>query len=177
MKASKFFVLCIALLCYTHTVKAQRSAYKGSSMAQFNVGFTGSGVFGSFYYGHNFSQTVKGMAGGGMIFGTEADIKYKGLFLDGFGAFSAYKSQSRGSVFNLNLLAGISFIGDFINEFETDQFNKQFSLNYGVLGGLEMEFLAFSQVAISLSGTQRYYIKEEFGHGRYQALAGIKYFF
>lgn len=177
MKWSKNFILTVALLCYFNLLKAQRSAYKGSNMTQFNVGFSGAGIIGSFYYGHNFSQSIRGMAGGGMIFGNEADINYRGLFLDGFGAFSTYKAQSRQSVFNLNLLAGISFIGDFINDFQTDQFDKQFSLNYGGLAGIEMEFLAMKQAALSLSATQRYYIKEEFGHARYQVLAGVKYFF
>lgn len=149
---------------------AQYSRLKNSTSSQLGVGFTDGGIMVNAYYVKTFDQKIKAQFGGGLVFGKFSDIDYKSLFLDGVGSYTL----SGNRLVSLNALAGISFVGDYINSFPSEGYNKQFSFNYGVLGGLEAEFIATRKLSFILSGTQRYYIKKDFGRFRYQVGAGLR---
>ncbi len=162
--AITFFVL-LGANCH-----AQYSRLKNSTSSQIGVGFTDAGLMINAYYVKAFDQRIKAQFGGGLIFGKVADISYKSLFLDGIGTYSLSNSR----LVSVNALLGISFVGDYIDKFESAEYNKQFSFNYGVLGGLEAEFVATRRVSFVLTGTGRYYIKRDFGRLRSQVSAGIR---
>lgn len=162
-------VLAVFVL-FTTKGYAQYSRLKNSSSSQVGVGFTDAGLMINAYYIKSFDQKIRAQFGGGLIFGKFADINYRSLFVDGIGSYTL----SGNRFVSLNALAGISFVGDFINEFESAEYNKQFSFNYGVLGGLEAEFIASRRLSFVLSGTGRYYIKSDFGRMRSQISAGIR---
>lgn len=155
-------------------VSGQGSRLKGAKFFQAGVGFRGPGPLIAAYGGMTFSTNVKGMVGGGIGFGKQADINYKYIFLDGIGSFNFYSANR---IFFLNGQAGVSFNGDIKNEFESLQYDKNFSMNYGVLVGLEAEFYATRNLLFVLSGNERYYIKKDFGNWRYQLGASIRFTF
>ncbi len=138
---------------------------------QLGAGFTGAGPLISGYGGLSFDQRIKGYFGGGLGFGNDADINYKYIFLDGIGSFNL---RSVNRFFYFNALAGVSFAGDLINKFPNEVNTNQFSFNYGVLGGFEAEFYVSRNFAFVLTGTQRYYLRQEFGNWRYQVVAGVR---
>ena len=172
----KFRIVCIAalLLFIYQRGNAQVGRFKGGKSYQVGLGFADAGVLGNFYYGINFDQIVRGSVGGGVIVGKVADVNYKGVFFDGMGSFALYSMRNK---FYINLTGGISFIGDFINKFESESFDKTFSFNYGILGGLESDFYVSRTLVFVLSANQRYYIKKEFGNGRYHLSASVRYAF
>jgi hypothetical protein len=147
---------------------------KGAKFFQAGLGFRGAGPNVSAYGGMTFSPTIKGMVGGGAGLGKQADINYKYFFLDGIGSFTT-KSVNR--LFYFNLQAGLSLNGDLINAFETENYDKKFSFNYGVLGGIEAEFQATRNLEFVLSANQRYYIKKDFGNWRYHVTAAMRFTF
>lgn len=162
----------IALLLMTISLGSfGQGRLKGAKFFQLGLGFRGAGPNASVYGGMSFSPNIKGMVGGGLGLGKTADINYKYIFVDGIGSFTA---RSVNRIFYLNVQAGISFNGDLINDFETQNYNKQFSFNYGVLGGLEAEFQATRNLEFVLSANQRYYIKKDFGNWRYQLGAALR---
>lgn len=159
--------VCSLLAFESH---AQYSRLKNSSSSQIGVGFTDAGLMVNGYYVKAFDQKIKAQFGGGLIFGNVADVSYKSLFLDGIGTYSLSNSR----LVSVSALVGISFVGDFINEFKSAEYDKQFSFNYGVLGGLEAEFVASRRLSFVLTGTGRYYIKRDFGRLRSQVSAGVR---
>lgn len=164
-------ILAVALPLLT---SAQGGRLKGGKFFQAGLGFRGAGPLVSAYGGMTFSTNVKGMVGGGLGIGKQADIDYKFAFLDGIGSFSLY---SVNRTFFINAQAGVSFNADMKNEFESIGYSKNFSLNYGVLGGLETEFYATRNLLFVLSANERYYIKKDFGNWRYQLGAAIRFTF
>lgn len=171
-KSIRRFILVAIGVCYLLGSKsyAQYSRLKNSTSSQIGVGFTDAGLMVNAYYVKAFDQRIKAQFGGGLIFGKFADIGYKSLFLDGIGSYSLSNSR----LVSINALVGISFVGDYIDKFASAEYNKQFSFNYGVLGGLEAEFIATRRLSFVLTGTGRYYIKRDFGRLRSQVSAGIR---
>jgi hypothetical protein len=169
MKLQRIFLL-IGLIVFSHSVQGQYSRLKGASAAQLGVGFTDVGMLVSAHYQRTFDKKIKAGIGGGLVFGTVANIRYKSLFLDASGAYSLHSNQ----LFSFNAIAGISFAGDFKNEFPSDVYNKQFSFNYGILGGAEAEFIATRKLSFALIGIQRYYMRKDFGNLRYHLSAAIR---
>jgi hypothetical protein len=163
-------ILLIGLTVCAHAVQSQYSRLKGASAIQLAVGFTDVGMLVSAHYQKTFDKKIKAGLGGGLVFGTIATIHYKSLFLDGSGAYSLYSNQ----LFSFNAIAGISFVGDFKNEFPSDAYSKQFSFNYGILGGAEAEFVATRKLSFALIGLQRYYMRKDFGNLRYHMSAAIR---
>ena len=167
------FFLLLIFMC-SSAAWSQVGRYKGGKSYQVGAGFTDAGIMANFYYGINFDQTIKGAAGGGVWFGSSNEVNYEGIFLDGLGSYSIYSVRNR---FYFNLIAGISFTGDFISEFKNEKFNKRFAFNYGILGGAELDFYISRTLVFNLTGSQRYYLREDFGQGRYQLFAAIRYTF
>lgn len=171
----KFSVLLLSLsflLLSKNHVNAQ--SLKGGKSFEVGLGFRGSG-FNAFGYGaYALSQLVKVKAGAVLGQGVYEDINYNYLSLDGIGT---YNLKAIRKVLSINALGGISFNGDLINDFETETYDKQFSFNYGVLAGLEGDFQISRSVFFVLSAQQRYYIKKDFGHWRYQIGAAVRYSF
>ncbi|MDZ7664604.1 MAG: hypothetical protein U5K27_04630 [Desulfotignum sp.] len=76
------------------------------------------------------------------------------------------------------LKAEFLFVEDFRNEFNQNTISEErFSLNYGFMGGVEIEIAALRNFGILMIGNARYYIKEDYGKFRYQFLTGIRYAF
>jgi hypothetical protein len=177
MKQTIYCTLTIVLslfltLSLTTQIKAQSRSLRGEKFVQAGIGFRGPGPLISLYGGMTINPTIKGAVGGGFGFGKVADLRYKYMFVDGIGSFGM-KSVNR--IFYLNALAGISFNGDLINDFETEKIDKRFKMNYGVIVGIEAEFHATRKLLFVLSGQQRYYVKKSnFGDWRYQVTAGIR---
>lgn len=162
--------IAIAVSFISQDVSAQYSRLKNSSSSQLGIGFTDAGFMVNAYYIKTFDQKVKAGFGGGLVFGKVSDISYKSVFIDGLGSYSMYSNRFA----SLNAVAGISFVGDIINDFKSDVYDHQFSFNYGVLGGMEAEFTATRSVSFVLSANQRYYVRKEFGNWRYQIGAAIR---
>lgn len=162
------------LLCLLPLSVYSQGRLKGGKFFQAGVGFRGSGPLISSYGGMSFGQNVKGIVGGGFGFGNQPAIKYNYIFLDGIGSFTV---RSVNRVFYLDVQGGITFNGDFISDFKTEGYNKQFSMNYGVIGGLEAEFYASKSLILVLTANERYYIKEDFGRWRFQIGAALRFMF
>jgi hypothetical protein len=164
---SSFFFLALP-----GALAAQTSRLKGAKFAQLGTGFRGAGPLVSGYAGNTFSSNVKGMVGAGFGLSRQADIRYKFLFVDGLAGITLYSFNR--TVF-INGQAGVSFNADIKNKFESRSYQKDFSLNYGALGGIEMEFYASRNLLFVLSGHQRYYVKRDFGHWRYQVGIALRF--
>jgi hypothetical protein len=158
-------IFAIQTNCYS-----QYNKLKGSSSAQVGVGFHDAGLLISAYSLKTFDQKIKAGFGGAFLFGKVADVSYKAICLDGIGTYSLRSTR----FFSLNGVAGLTFIGDFMNDFESEKFKKNFSLNYGVLGGAEGEFIATRKLSFVLGGTYRYYLRKDFGNLRYHLSASIR---
>jgi hypothetical protein len=162
--------IAIAVSLLSYDASAQYSRLKNSSSSQLGIGFTDAGFMLNAYYVKTFDQKVKAGFGGGLVFGKVSDISYKSIFVDGLGSYSLYSNR----LASLNAVAGISFVGDIINKFQSDVYARQFSFNYGVLGGMESEFTVNRSISFVLSANQRYYVREQFGNWRYQIGAAIR---
>ncbi len=169
----KLLVLVVVLVCSlgVRCVNAQGGRLKNSRFFQIGAGFSGAGPLLSGYGGLAFDPKIKGLFGGGIGIGNDADINYTYTFLDGMGSFNLYSANR---FFYFNGLAGVSFAGDFINKFPNDKNTNQFSFNYGVIGGCEAEFYASRNLIFVITGTQRYYVRNEFGNWRYQATVSLR---
>ncbi|MFZ1806402.1 MAG: hypothetical protein WAU36_04225 [Cyclobacteriaceae bacterium] len=162
--------IAIAVSCISIDASAQYSRLKNSSSSQLGIGFTDAGFMLNAYYVKTYDQKVRAGFGGGLVFGKISDISYKSVFVDGLGSYSMYSNRFA----SLNAIAGLSFVGDIINNFQSDVYDHQFSFNYGVLGGMEAEFTASRSLSFVLSANQRYYVRKEFGNWRYQIGAAIR---
>lgn len=149
---------------------AQYSKLKGSSSLHVGFGFHDAGLLANVYSLKTFDQKIKAGLGGGFAFGDVSDIRYKAAFVDAIGLYSLRTTK----VMSLNGVAGVSFIGDFKNEFPSESYNKNFSFNYGVFGGAESEFVATRKLLFVIGGTYRYYLRKDFGNRRYHLTAGIR---
>lgn len=169
---------CYGLLTFIFFLHFSTSLYsqtglRGSKFSELGIGFRGAGLHASGYAGKLLSPTIRMAGGGGFGYSNLADIKYKYVFVDALGIFNL--KSFRKVLFNAS--AGVSINGDLINDFQTDQTDKQFSLNYGVLGGIESEFQMTKQMYFVLNAQQRYYIKSDYGNWRYQFGASIRFMF
>jgi hypothetical protein len=149
---------------------AQYSKLKGSQSLHIGFGFHDAGLLANVYSLKTFDQKVKAGFGGGFAFGDVSDIRYKAMFVDALGSYTLHNTR----VMSVNAVAGISFIGDFKNEFASEKYSKNFSFNYGVFGGGETEFMATRKLSFVLGGTYRYYLRKDFGNRRYHLTAGIR---
>jgi len=165
-------ILLIAAFLLPLVASGQVGRLKGGKFFEVGVGFRGPGPNVNAYGGITFSTNLKGKFGGGIGSGRVADISYQYIFVDGLASYSFYNINRS---FFLNGIAGVSMNGDLINSFEATQYDKKFSFNYGVVGGLEGEFYASKRMIILLTAQQRYYIKKDFGNWRYQVGAAIRF--
>lgn len=149
----------------------QGSRLKGGKFFEAGLGFRGSGANIFAYGGLTFSTNLKGKIGGGIGTGKFSDVSYQYVFMDGLASYSFYEV---GRSFYLNAVGGISLNGDIKNKFESATYNKNFSFNYGVVGGLEAEFYASRTMMLTLFAQERYYVKKDFGHWRYQLGAAVR---
>ena len=150
---------------------SQSGYLRGSNGSQIGVGFTDVGVMANVYYTRNFGQTVKGLFGGGATIGRVADVDYYAVWFDGIGSQTLLGNRS----VKLNGLLGASIILDGLEDFESDKLQNRFSVNYGVLTGIEMEFELQRGLSAVIAGQIRYYVRESFGQVRYQGYVGLNF--
>jgi hypothetical protein len=160
-------VLLVLLAC---GVNGQ--SLRGSKFFQAGIGFRDIGPNVTAYGGMAFSQSVKLQLGGGIGFGTVSDIDYKYVFVDAMMVMTV--KEVRRVIF-INGLGGISINGDIINKFESSKYDKQFSLNYGVLAGMEAEFKTSRSLSVVIQGMGIYYIKSDFGNLRPNVTLSLRF--
>lgn len=173
----KLFVTLVitgVLFLLGHDSFSQVGRFRGGKYYQVGLGFSDGGILGNIYYGINFDQLVSGMVGGGLIYGEFNGIRYNSTFLDALGSYNMSQLKNR---FYLNVVGGISFVGDFKNDFPSETYDKDFSFNYGLVAGIESDFHLTRSIVFVLGGTQRYYLKSDFGNGRYHLYAALRYSF
>lgn len=164
-------IAIIALFFFANaTCFAQYNKLRNSRSVHMGFGFHDAGLLANVYSLKTFDQKIRAGFGGGFAFGDVSDIKYKAVFADVLGSYNLRSSK----LMSLNALAGISFVGDFKNEFPSESYNKNFSFNYGVFGGGECEFVATRKLSLVMGGTYRYYLRKDFGNRRYHLSAGIR---
>lgn len=166
---NRFTILILFFAC-SHTCLCQYNKLKGSKTFQMGFGFHDAGLLVNAYSMKTFDQKIKAGFGGGFAFGNVSDIRYKAIFVDGIGTYALRSNR----VFSINGVAGLSFIGDFKNEFASERYTKNFSFNYGVFGGGEMEFIASRKLSFVIGGTYRYYLRNDFGNRRYHLTAATR---
>lgn len=175
-KGSTYLVLIVFLvLLFVQYSYGQYGNLKGGASAQIGVGFTEVGILATGGFSKNFTQEISGVFNVSYNGAEVSDINYHAIYLDGIASYLAYTvGQGR---FNLSTQGGISFVGDFRNDFANDVSDSRFSMNYGFMGGVEIEIAALKSFGILMIGNARYYIKEDYGKFRYQFLTGIRYAF
>lgn len=151
-----------------------QSRLKGAKLFQVGLGFRGSSLFLECYTGKSFDKTVKALFGGGIGVGSQPGISYKYVYADGIGVVNLRSSKKS---YYINLLGGISLIGDYKGDFKTAKYQSTASFNYGALAGAEAEFVVSKQLNFVLSAVQRYYVREDFGSWRYQVSASARFNF
>jgi hypothetical protein len=163
-------MILILVMAFPHNGICQYNKLKGSKTFQVGFGFHDAGLLVNAYSMKTFDQKIKAGFGGGFAFGNVSDIRYKAIFFDGIGTYALRSNR----VFSINGVAGLSFIGDFKNEFASERYTKNFSFNYGVFGGGEMEFIASRKLSFVVGGTYRYYLQKDFGNRRYHLTAAMR---
>lgn len=167
----KTAVAALTILFFASNIAlAQYNKLRNSKSIHIGFGFHDAGLLANVYSLKTFDQKIRAGFGGGFAFGDISDIKYKAVFVDGIGSYTLRNTK----VMSVNALAGISFIGDFKNDFPSETYNKNFSFNYGVFGGGECEFVATRKLSFAMGGTYRYYLRNDFGNRRYHLTAGIR---
>lgn len=163
-------LVCAMLMTLVGKAYGQYNKLKGSKSLQVGFGFHDAGLLVNAYSLKTYDQKIKAGFGGGLAFGDVSDIKYKAVFADAIGTYALKNNK----LLSVNGLGGLSFIGDFKNEFASERYNKNFSFNYGVFGGGECEFVATRKLSFVLGGTYRYYLRSDFGNRRYHLTAAMR---
>jgi hypothetical protein len=163
-------ILIATLLLTGHAGYSQYNKLRGSKSFQAGFGFHDAGLLANAYSLKTFDQKIKAGVGGGVAFGRVSDISYKAVFLDGVGSFAMRSTR----LVSFNALAGLTFIGDFKNEFPSERYSKNFNFNYGMFGGCEFEFVATKRMSFLMGGTYRYYLRSDFGSLRYHLSAALR---
>ena len=173
MKNWLVVLLLVGLNAVSPESFAQR--FRQQNYAQFTAGFSDIGPMVSGRYIYNFQSELAGAIGGGVTFGSVADVNLTTVFADGLASFAFYE---RGQSVYLSLTMGISLATDFLSEFQSDQELETAYFTYGVLAGLEAEFKVSRQLSFVIDGNQRHYFRETFDEKtrwRFQASAGIRF--
>ncbi|MEQ9304132.1 MAG: hypothetical protein RJQ14_09475, partial [Marinoscillum sp.] len=153
---------------------AQYRAVSNSNSFQLGIGFTDIGLLVNGGFSRAFSTNIRGTFAGSFSTANYNDIQYYGIYMDGIIGYTMF--SPRGSKFMVNAQGGISFVYDKISEFQrSDDSPVKSSLNTGIIGGLEAEFIMNKLVSVFISSNLRYYIKDDFGRVRNHSLIGFRY--
>jgi hypothetical protein len=166
--------LTVAIILICATCGLSQSRLKGAKLLQMGMGFRGNSLFVECYTGKSFDKTVKALFGGGIGVGGQSGISYKYVYADGIGVVNVRSSKKS---YYLNVLGGISLIGDFKGDFKTTKYESAGAFNFGALAGAEAEFVVTKKLNFVLGAMQRYYVREDFGSWRYQVSASARFNF
>lgn len=146
-----------------------------SEVVDLGVSVFGSGMGVRLGMGYAFSREALVTISAGSILGQHKSVVYNPYYLEGRAVYSLVNS-TRGKSAMVSGVGAVVMQYDRLvsNGFELKEGDSASSWNVGFGLGLEISFLLNRSFSAYLNGVQKYFVKRDFGHWRYEIGIGVR---